>query len=382
METFIAIGSAHALYFSILIISKRKKDITDFTLAIFLFLFFLVFGVIYISFEWKLPDLQIFIWNISLLLAPVFYFYSVSLMSNQKKFKASWFLHFTPYILSIFILLDVLDHNSDAEIEKLLNTTILFKEFNILYFFSFLDFIVIPVYLLLVLRLLRYHRNKVSNTFSNYKGRDLHWLKILIIGIFGIWIVINYFLYFSSFTDEKSLMYGFGFATFFIFYIGYFGTKQTAIFTNVFLEKRLINQPEITKNDDLIKESITTKKYNKSSLKDSDIELYHQKLTVYMEKEKPYLNNDLNLYDLASSVEISTHNLSQLLNKKFNKSFYEYINSYRVDEFKKRVQKGDYKKFTILAIALESGFNSKSSFNRIFKKATKNTPLEFIKNNT
>ena len=103
------------------------------------------------------------------------------------------------------------------------------------------------------------------------------------------------------------------------------------------------------------------------------------KLRDYMETHKPYLNPDLKIYDLAEMLEIAPNKLSRQINLDEGVNFYTFINNYRVEEFKKRVASNDFEHQTLLGIALDVGFNSKSSFNRIFKNVTQQTPSEFYR---
>ena len=121
------------------------------------------------------------------------------------------------------------------------------------------------------------------------------------------------------------------------------------------------------------------KRYEISSLQKSEINLYKLKLIHLMEKNKPYLNQSLSLLDLANQLALPHRELSQVINESFNQNFYDFINSYRIDDFERILDNGSNSKKTILEIAYEVGFNSKSAFNRAFKKQTGITPKEYKK---
>jgi YesN/AraC family two-component response regulator len=98
-----------------------------------------------------------------------------------------------------------------------------------------------------------------------------------------------------------------------------------------------------------------------------------------MEQEKPYINSDLTLTQLAEMLSISPHNLSEILNTQINQNFFDFVNQYRVEEVKKALTDPGNQHLTVLAIGFDAGFNSKTSFNTIFKKYTNMTPSEFRK---
>jgi len=122
------------------------------------------------------------------------------------------------------------------------------------------------------------------------------------------------------------------------------------------------------------------KRYKQSLLKNDEITNYVKELEKIMMDYKLYLNPDLSLKDLASYLELPTNYVSQLLNQGFNKNFSEYINTFRLNEFKKRVVLEENKELTIMAIAYDSGFNSKTVFNTFFKKSEGITPNTYLKN--
>ena len=113
---------------------------------------------------------------------------------------------------------------------------------------------------------------------------------------------------------------------------------------------------------------VPKKKYKKSYLKEQDETEYVQRLTEYIQREKPYLQPDLTLRKLAAMIEIHPNHLSQLLNDRIGHNFSEYINSFRLDTFKSKAADTSNHHLTILALAYESGFSSKTVFNTFFKK--------------
>ncbi len=120
-------------------------------------------------------------------------------------------------------------------------------------------------------------------------------------------------------------------------------------------------------------------KYRTSPLRESDMLRILDLAKKEMETNKPYLNESLTIESLAEKLQIPVHHLSQSINQLHKRSFNDFVNGYRVEEFKARISNGMHDHKTILGIALESGFASKSSFNRIFKSLTQMTPNAYKK---
>ncbi|GHV04527.1 hypothetical protein FACS189416_2990 [Bacteroidia bacterium] len=108
-------------------------------------------------------------------------------------------------------------------------------------------------------------------------------------------------------------------------------------------------------------------------------ETIQQSLLLLVTEKKPYLNPDLKLPELASMLQCPPHDLSQILNDQFHQSFTDFINHYRVEEFKQLLHKDEHDKYTLTALSEQCGFSSRSSFFRIFKNTTGITPLEYLK---
>lgn len=171
-------------------------------------------------------------------------------------------------------------------------------------------------------------------------------------------IILVQYAHFDKNIHWIPLIHAIG-ATFFIFYFGLAMIKQKKIY----LESGNVPVPG--------------KKYAKSSLNKNQISLLMEKIDEKVISEKPYLDSDLNIYDFAKKVGISRHHLTQVLNEGFRKNFYNYINEYRLKEAMERIRHPDFAHHSLLRIALDSGFNAKSSFNRVFKNKTGTTPREY-----
>ncbi|MCR9290324.1 helix-turn-helix domain-containing protein [Saprospiraceae bacterium] len=124
---------------------------------------------------------------------------------------------------------------------------------------------------------------------------------------------------------------------------------------------------------------ISKRKYKKSLLNKDLLSRYKKQLNVLMIEEKPYLDPNLSLRELAKTMKIPPNHLSQLLNEGFDKNFSEYINTYRLETFKSKAADPGHQHLTILALAYDSGFNSKTVFNTFFKKVMGKTPKAYWK---
>ncbi len=162
--------------------------------------------------------------------------------------------------------------------------------------------------------------------------------------------------------------------TFFIFIFCFFTVREPVIYENT----------DVVLNGDDINgfNSAERKKYQKSGLKDSEAVAYLETLENIMKNERLYLNGDLTIDDIAKSINIPRHHLTQVLSEKLNKNFFNYVNEYRVREARMMMENQEFREYTIIRIAFDSWFNSKSAFNTIFKKLAGCKPSEYRKNTT
>lgn len=122
-----------------------------------------------------------------------------------------------------------------------------------------------------------------------------------------------------------------------------------------------------------------TEKYKTNKVSEVECKRLFKKLEYEMKYHKPYKNPELKIADLAQSIHSTPHVLSYIFNQYLKKNYYDYINDYRVEEFKELVVREEYSKYTLNALAEACGFSSRASFFRYFKKSTGITPNEYIR---
>jgi AraC-like DNA-binding protein len=205
---------------------------------------------------------------------------------------------------------------------------------------------------------LRKFTAEIKNIFSSIEKINLSWLRFVLFGYGLLWLVIIVSSLWGIVLGSR-IPYAGDFITLTTFVVSitiiYFGLTQPGLFS------REEEKP----------------KYLKSTLTEKDARGYTQKLLDYMETEKPYLTPSLTINHLSGELGIHPKHISQIINENFNQNFFDFINSYRVEEAKRHLLKGDRSNMNILQILFEVGFNSKAAFNRAFKKYVGMTPREF-----
>ena len=372
LTTLIAIGVAHALYLTVLAGAKKNKGWPDYILTAYLATLAVTFATTFFAFAYAVPDLMILQLNISLLLAPLFFIYIRSLTHAHHRSSWSVLMHLVPYGLTWIYWMSLFVVYSEPELEVLFNETP-DERLPVLFVLALLlEALAIPVYAVGSLWMLEQHRRSIADTFSYTEGIDLRWARALVYCAMALWlgIIIPELVAREPtwIADDRYVQIGYAVATPFVFYLGYFGLRQGHIMAMpsepVSLQPASPSEP--------------TAKYLKSGLKPTEAEAYVAALADYVSAEKPYLQNRLSIQDLAHALDIPARHLSQVINEQLQQSFYDYVNYHRVEEFKRRIADPRYKSYTVLAVALDCGFNSKSSFNRIFRKFEACTPTAYM----
>lgn len=224
------------------------------------------------------------------------------------------------------------------------------------------------------LKLVRFQR-LVKLNYSNLENRDLVWVKYLLLGTITILSIDISTSIYEAFLGDMGWDIGFISVipiVFLVIYLGYFGTSQSQILLPYFLlETNEVDK--LTPSESAIE---TMSKYNYDEV---EMKLLVKKLNELMEAKKPFLDEELTLSALAELLDVTDKKLSALLNQNMSTSFYDYINSHRIEAVKQMMSLPENNRYTLLTIAYDCGFKSKSSFNRVFKNVTKLSPSEYRK---
>ena len=318
-----------------------------------------------------------FIIPIVLLIQPFFYFYIRSLTNADFKCSYKLLIHFLPSFVFLIMNLSLYSFLSHSEKLQLMSLKIddgnkilrFFLQMH-LYGYHYILSLQALVYLILIIKSILKYKKELPENFANFEGVKLNWLIFLLVFYFTIATIQESLGYIDNlFYDINARIWYNIFILFTILFIGISGLIQ----------KETFNNEETGKGEN--KENQPKEKYKSSTLKDELKQELSIKLKKYLEEEKPYLNKDFKLNDLSIKLGTNRQYLSQIINETYNKNFYTLINEYRINEAIEMFSKQKHKNLTINGVANSVGFNSKSTFNSLFKKFTGKTPTQYIKEN-
>lgn len=365
MEAILYIGISQTLFAGILIAAKKPRMLANQILAAWLLIICTEMVIVLIN------ETLIDLYHIKILpytYGPLLLLYAKWMTTEHPRFDPRFLWHFSPFFVFLITSLVFIDEPVMSGTEGFLVID-RFIPFRIVYAVTF--FVSITAYSVATFVEINRHQRRLKNMVSYSSGNiTLRWLLALSITFYMGYVImfifggIDILVGFMDFDPYEISFIG---LTILTFLFGVFGFHQPSIFEEVV---RYRDEKEENENGN--------RKYQRSGLKQKDVQNYIRMIEEHLEHAKPYLDRELTIYDLSDQLHIPRHFLSEVINKHMGKNFYNLVNDYRVEEVKRRLEDPVYKHLTILAIAFDSGFNAKSSFNTIFKEKTGMTPSEYL----
>ncbi|MCF8242298.1 MAG: helix-turn-helix domain-containing protein [Melioribacteraceae bacterium] len=358
------IGAAQGFLLSVFLLKKKENQTANRLLGILMIIFAvdLLNGAAFLTglikyFPWSAGFSNSFPY----LYGPMIYLYVKILTEGDDKFRSVYLLHFFPFVLvQLYGVFFFYFEGSEYQLSLLDFKTA--APWHIQLIGNLIPVHGVTYMILTVVESYRYNK-KIKQSFSNIDKINLSWLRHFIAGTVVVWliVVLAYLLNF---------IYGEQFQANVLIYI-------TISFLLYSLGIKSLRQPQISFEP--IEENIEKKspQYKKTGLDEKIAKRILTSLNKLIEDEKPYLNSKLSLSELAEKLDVSTHNLSEVINTKLGKNFYDLINSYRIEEVKRMLKDAKYDNYSLLAIGYEAGFSSKSAYYSAFKKVTGSTPAQY-----
>jgi AraC-like DNA-binding protein len=349
---FTVIGIVQCLFYGIALVTKGgKPNRANVTLALLLFCIGLsVFPIIFIRIP-KSPALGFFLRHfpdIRFLFGPLLLLYVRALAGIGSGGFRRYFIHFLPYCINAVFssFSQFFQYGTWLAIDAV---------------FSFACYGLLFAYTFVAIAEIRHHLDVVKNRFSSIKNVNLGWLRYLILSFIAIFAfmtvleILHYAGFEGGLIDARDEIIALLVALF-TFSLGFLGLRQANVFSGE-----------------------DAAKYDGSSLTAELCAAFYERLLEYMDGEKPFLDSALTVEKLARKCRIPSYHLSRVINEKAGMIFYDFINSYRVKDVTRRLDDPGNDRFTILALAFDAGFNSKSAFYAAFKRVTGSTPSRYRK---
>ena len=372
IEIILILAAAQGFFLSMVIFRKYARIYAARFVGLLILLYSLtVFFMVIndLGYSVKIEEFYIAFLAIPFVIGPLHYLFASHLIQPSRRFNKKDTLHFIPAFLALIVLptmvylspmpVAVRPEELDRSVE------------HYLLLLNWLMFVHAMTYALLSTVKLRQHRRKIRNVFSSIEKVQLNWLlniTYLILAVLAVFAIENILMSFgirlTNYYAGSSIM-----IAVYIYTLGYMGILRMDVFLDPRVSSSIQQVPEASVAD--------RQKYQKSGLSQEKAAEYLDHLLTFMEAKKPFHDNGLTLNQLAEMVNLTPHNLSEILNTLLGKNFFDFINSYRVNEVKAALQDATKSHLTLLAIAFDAGFNSKTAFNTIFKKSTGKTPSEY-----
>lgn len=317
------------------------------------------------------PTMQVF------LIGPVVYFYTKSLLQSQFKVKGKQFLHLLP--AALYLLYSIIVVITD---KLILHKPFFYadgRDKDLSDWYQQLGWLSMITYAVLSIRYYNRYRKRIFDVLSYADSVKFEWIKRYLVAFVLMQLLMGVFLFlypeWGSFSNKWWYYFIFSILSFYVALQGYVNVYQ--IHFQFDLSEK--NSPDEKRDEPISEPSTALQEEGEKSLNFNPDE-WKPKISAVIETEKMYENPRLSLTDLAEKLNTNATTISKAINTCFEMNFNDFINQYRVEAVKEMLAKGAHENETLLGIAYDAGFNSKTTFNRAFKKSTGFSPKEYLEN--
>ncbi len=362
-------GSAIFLAFLVVMVRRDANAAANRWLGIFLCIvgFFmlddslLVYGL-YHEYPALIGVLSVLIFALS----PPLYLTVSQFVSAERRLRWQDVWHFVPFLLFLLLGLPFLFSSDEVKLKHLeaLDSPTDTADYIVL---SLVEFQILTYLFFSFRKLTRYRRN-LENITASPDAVRLDWLWYFLWGVLGMVVVwfVELFVFPTPYAEAG------WYATFYfaaVYALGFFALRQKEVFPYTGKDAEAIS--EIMQDDE---PATNDRRFIFTEEKRNELKT---NLLQKMEADKPYLDPELNLPSLARFMGLSVHEMSELINTGFCENFAQFINRYRVEESKKLLLSEKHAHLSMVGIAFEAGFNSKTAFNTAFKKIAGMSPTAY-----
>lgn len=381
------LGAVQGFFLAGVLATQRRNRTANRILALAIFAFSIhLTSVVYhaVSFERVFPHFFGAAYPLPFLYGPLVLLYALTASDRSRGMRRWDALHFAPFVGAVIVGLPIY-LMSGAEKIAFYQQLQQGQRPQLVTVTDWLKLVSGISYAAATILVLLRHRARVKDSYSSLERVNLRWLLRLAVAGAGIWALALAFQLAEQGDRPSSgrgddvvamliavLVYG----------IGYMALRQAEVFNFPAAESiasaGLVQAPADRQAPAAPSRAATpSPRYERSGLTEVEATALRDALLGVMERERPYQDSALNLSDLASRLETTPHKLSEVLNSQLDQNFYDFVNGYRVREVQRRLASDHSKRLTLLAVALDAGFASKSTFNHVFKKLTGQTPSAY-----
>lgn len=369
MGTASIVGLTIIGVFTLFILLKKKKRASDYMLAVINGLM----GLNILAEGWILDGhvtaIELFVhFNANFWFISTFLMFAYSMVLNKGRATLHWwhFVFAAPMFVYSAIDLFILGDKGAAAYAQIM------EDPNLVYHFFFkLHKVFIIVAGFHILKSIRKYQEQLKQSFSSIESISLGWVKNytwFIIVLFSCHLIVFLMYNFQLISEIDTAYFVMGILIVIgVCYLSFFGIQQ---YNYQKVEEAAAKLPAGEGE---------TQQVDEEPSKDAESELLCQRMIDLFEKEQLFTNSELRIANVAEALDVPVHKLSPAINAHFGKPFYDVVAEYRVANLKEKLVNPENKGFTILSLALDAGFNSKASLNRIFKEHTGETPSQYQK---